>query len=201
MSKYIYKKVYITESSYRIYQYYSSGIFKRIISELYPDYIDWCKKNTLEVIPYSPPVYTLEEYRSMKLREIESSYENETLNPVYTPYNIIAQKRKIDLDLLQDGIKSSILEDSFVNPDHYTTEELYDINIGCITGSIFEKSKSLTLGFCDYYNQINIITLDVARGIALIQANEFAADLQKKFILRSQILNTTSVGELESINW
>lgn len=130
---------------------------------------------------------------------VKNEWEASFKQPLNTPLNFSVQQSKEDLDLWRDGILKEALILATKGEIALTEDETKDINVGNLTGSVFEKIKNKPMTVRDYNNQLHTITIEQAKIISHLQASAIAENFNKKWIKQMSINSAQSLTELDTI--
>lgn len=188
-----YVKKYISPIDYIIEQYRSDGIVRKV-DENNPLYLEWLKddKNVLSIIPFiTPPPKTilLEDVKIEKKKELKIWFDNELNKPLQVNDDppIFIKQTESDLNLWEKGIKGFLLSalelGYFDGPNTLTDEELLDLSVGTVRGSVIMKAKNYTVSPIDYYGKPLFINIGTMVQFTLKLASAFQENFMRYHLL------------------
>lgn len=186
-------KKFTSETNYFYYKRDENGKISMML-EADPELLNYLNQGqTVQTIPY----ITNQAISITNIIEtIDNSFREITNGPLETPYGFPIDFSRQSNDELQGGILMRILSlYQFGQLTTLTTDEINDLMIGTLRGSVYEKSKSMVFYFTDYNNKVQTITIEIARNLAFLQAQTYAALFAKKQEMKSFIMDTIKVSD------
>jgi hypothetical protein len=205
-----YVKKYVSPINYIIEQYRNDGIIRQV-SENNKDFLDWIAddKNVLSLIPYntkSPKQITLEEAKDLKIKEIEKWYDEEINKPLQVNDDpvVFIKQTESDLNLWEKGIKGFLLtaldQDYFDESNSLTEEEMLDLSVGTMHGSVLQKAKNYAVSPIDYYGKPLYITIEIMAKFTLKLAAAFQNNFMHYHLLKNYVTFSTNFEMLNYLN-
>ena len=206
-----YVKRYTTPINFIIEQIREDGVIRQT-SENNKDFKDWLSNNNiLEIIPYTTPAPekpTLDDAKILKQKEVARWYAIEYNKPLKVSNNppIYIKQTSEDLNLWEKGIKGFLLtaleQGYFTGPNALTDDELSDLSIGTIRGSVIRKAANYYVSPIDAFGKPILTTLENMVNFTLMMANSFQALFMRYHMLKNYVTYTTSLEMLEYLkNW
>lgn len=200
-----YVKKYISPINYIIEQHRQDGVIRQL-PESNMTYIEWLKdeKNILEIIPFiteAPKKIDLEELKILKKKDIVKWYEEETKKPLKVRDNppVYIKQTESDLNLWEKGIKGFLLvalEQGYFNgANALTPDEISDLLVGTIRGSVITKAQNYSVSPIDYYGKPVFISLKTMTDFTL----KLAAAFQYTFLRFHLLINFVDYAKNEEM--
>lgn len=207
-----YVKEYISPVEYVVKQYRSDGVI-RIVKEDNPIFKTWIEdeRNILEIIPYKTPEPKqefLEDLKSKKIEEINEWYKKETEKPLKVSENpeVFIKQTNEDLTLWEQGVKGFLLNayqyGYFTGDNALTQDEISDLLVGTIKGSLIQKASKYSVNPIDYYGKPLFIDIGTMVQYTLKMAASFQTNFMRYHLLKNFVNNATSNDQLKYlVNW
>ena len=183
-------------------------VLKDLLVEDPPYDISICKLVDMDVRntnnTYGKWVLDVEKAKEQQIEHIKQMWEKEFTLPLATPYGIFVQQAQIDLNNFRDGILNTIIMYAQENTELFTADELTNLEIGTLLGSVYEKCKEVPMVIRDYYNKLHDINIETARNLAMIMANAISSSYYKKWQLQEaieQLSEDVTYEQIMSYRW